>query len=541
MVAPSPTQIGAGHRRRSEAGQGAGPGDRRPAAAAALLVAAFFTLTLASSRQASLTWDEPSFLSAGYAYLTQGEFRFNPSHPPLAQDLVAAPLLLLGLRAPAADWAVWGRARNPATAFGRAFVHGSGADPRRIARWGRFPVLLAGSALVAGIFLAGRRLFGPWPALVGTAVAASSPDLIAHSGLATEDLICAATMFAAVAAFHRAAGSRAARDWVICGAVTGLALLSKYTSLLLLPIYLVSFAWLRRRARPGAAAREAAVALAIGVAIAIAVVGAGYNFSFDLGPYVRGLRSIYGDTVTGYRYYLLGRVSDSPWPHYHAVAFALKTPLPILALLAWAAIRAATDRRRREAAVLLLVPAAAIFAASLFDRGNLGVRRVLPAYPFLFTFASLAAAGETRRLARVGIALLVVWCGVEAARAFPHPLSYFHQAAGGIARGPYLLDDSNLDWGQDLPALARWQREHPEARPLRLSYFGTALPAAWGVEAVEMSDEEIDRPRPGWYAVSAHHLVFFRKRRLVTGEGVDWLESFEPAARAGSIWIYRFD
>jgi 4-amino-4-deoxy-L-arabinose transferase-like glycosyltransferase len=388
----------------------------------------------------------------------------------------------------------------------------------------------------------GRRFFGSGPALVGTAVAAFSPDLMAHAGLATEDVVCAATMFAAVATFERAARGRRPRDWALCGAATGLALLAKYTSLLLLPAYVLSFAWLRRRTRPVASMREAAVAFGIVAGVAAVVVGAGYNFSFDLGHYVRGLRGLYGDLSGTYYHYLLGRISETAWPHYHVVAFLLKTPLPILALMGWAAVRGATDRPRRDAVVLLLVPPALIFTASLFDHANFGVRRVLPAFPFLFAFTSLAAAGETRRHARLALALLVLWCGVEAARAFPHPLSYFHQAAGGVERGPYLLDDSNLDWGQDLPALARWQSEHPEARPLRLSYFGTADPAAWGVEAVEMSREEVDRPGSGWYAVSAHQLVYFRKLRLLRGQGVDWLESFEPVARAGgSIWIYRFD
>lgn len=511
-------------------------------AAAAVLAILFFGLALSASRHASLTWDEPSFLSAGYAYLTLGEFRFNPSHPPLAQDLIAFPLLFLDLKVPEGGWEQWARTENAVVAFGHELVFRSGNDPYEIAFWARLPVLLVGTGLVAGVYVVGSRHFGPGAALIGTAVAAFSPDLLAHSGLATEDVICAATMFAAVATFDRALHRRRRRDWILCGVATGLALLAKYTSLLLAPIYIVLFVWARCRGGWAAAAKEGAAAFATVALIALAVVGAGYNFTFDLATYWRGFRSLYGDLVPTYQHYLLGRISETPWPHYHLVAFLLKTPLPALALIGWALVRVAADPRRRAAAVTLLVPAVAIFAASFFDRANFGVRRVLPAFPFLFALTSIVVAGNVGRLARGLSAVLVAWCAIEAARIYPHPLSYFHEAVGGPQRGPYLLDDSNVDWGQDLPALAQWQSAHSGAQPLRLAYFGTADPAAYGVHAAAMEGEEIARPRPGWYAISAHHLVHFRKLHLVTGQDVDWLVKYRPVDRAGwSIWIYRFE
>jgi hypothetical protein len=520
-----------------------GPAAARGAIAAALgLAAAFLAVALSASRHSSLTWDEPSFLSAGYAYLTRGEFRFNPSHPPLAQDLVAAPLLALDLHVPRQPFEFWAGTGNAVVAFGRELVFGSGNDPLRIAASARWPVLLVGAALVFGVWAVGRRKFGDGAALVGAAVAAFSPDLLAHSGLATEDLVCAAMMFAAVATFDRAVHRRRRRDWVRCGVVTGLALSAKYTSLLLGPAYLLIFAWERRLGRRAAAVRDGAVGFGWIALVAALVVGASYNFTFDYAAYVRGFRSLYGDLAATYHHYLLGAISTSPFPHYHVVAFLLKTPLPILALIGWGLARGLADARRRDVVVPLLVPAVIVFTASFFDRANFGVRRVLPAYPFLFTIASASVAGKSGRLARGAALALLAWCAVETARIHPHELSYFHELAGGPARGPYLLEDSNLDWGQDLPALAAWQRTHPEAQPLRLSYFGTAEPGAYGVHAIAMQRDEIARPQPGWYAVSAHRLVWFRKLALLGDDATDWLTAYEPVDRAGwSIWIYRFD
>jgi hypothetical protein len=51
-----------------------------------------------------------------------------------------------------------------------------------------------------------------------------------------------------------------------------------------------------------------------------------------------------------------------------------------------------------------------------------------------------------------------------------------------------LLSDSNLDWGQDLPLLADWQRRHLD-RPVFLSYFGAADPSHYGIVYYRISVE----------------------------------------------------
>ena len=76
---------------------------------------------------------------------------------------------------------------------------------------------------------------------------------------------------------------------------------------------------------------------------------------------------------------------------------------------------------------------------------------------------------------------------------------------------------------------------------MRLFYFGTADPAAYGVHSIPMTMDEIERPRAGLYAVSAHVLVYFRKLGKRLGRNLDWLMKYEPIARAGySIYVYRF-
>lgn len=508
---------------------------------ALLCAALFFGQGLFGSHNESLTWDEPSFISAGYTYLTRNDFQLNPSHPPLLQDLIALPLLFMDLQVPAADDPRWLQSINPVVQFGRQFFFESGNDLRRMTVWARMPVLLLGTSLVLAIYLWGRQLYGRGPALLATAVAALSPNLLAHAKVATEDLGCTAFMFFAVWSLWRSLKSNRVRDWLLCGVVTGLALVAKYTALILVPICLslVVISWWprRRQLKPAAMLPRLCAALVA----AVLVVGATYNFSFDYAIYLDGLKKIYTDYPSDGQYYLLGMVADHPFWYYHLAALLIKEPVPILLLIAMAGLCVVQRKGRGEAIWFLLLPAASVLAVSCFDQQNIGMRRILPAFPFLFLFIAEAVTGERQRWQTLFVGVMLAWTVYEAWSIYPHHLSYLNTLAGGPERGPYLLDDSNIDWGQDLPALAAWQEQHGQGRPLRLFYFGSADPAAYGVKAVPMEESELLAPQPGLYAISAHNLVFFRMIQRGEGKDADWLTKYTPVAKAGySIYIYEF-
>jgi hypothetical protein len=504
---------------------------------------AFLAQGLLGNRDKSLTWDEPRYIAAGYAALTQNEFRLNPSHPPFLQELLALPLLPLELEIPAKGVEHWLARRNSAVGYGNAFVYGSGNDVHQIEFWARLPSLLMGAGLVLGIYLWGRGLLGETPALLASALAALSPNLLAYAKLATLDLGSTAFMFAAVWAFWSAAKRDRVSGWAVCGLVGGLALLTKFTALLLAPMLALLGLGCLVFPEPSLGWKSLLRGLGIVGVIAFVVVGAGYNFTFDWPAYWRGITNIYVDLVPAYPYYLLGGFSSDPWWYYHLAALGFKVPVPTLLLLAFAAATAWADRTRRGADAFLLVPVLVVLGASCFDRANIGVRRVLPALPFLFLFAGGFLSEEVRlRALRLIVAgLLIAWMAAEALHIYPHHLAYFNSIVGGSERGSSYLDDSNIDWGQDLPALAAWQEGEPAARPLRLRYFGSASPAAYGVESVDFPPRELMHPKPGYYAISVHNLIRFKLRRRQAGPAVDWLDRYEPVARAGhSIYIYHF-
>ena len=136
---------------------------------------------------------------------------------------------------------------------------------------------------------------------------------------------------------------------------------------------------------------------------------------------------------------------------------------------------------------------------------------------------------------------MIAWAVGAGLWIYPHHLSFFNALAGGPKRGPFYLEDHNIDWGQDLPALARWQQGRPEDEVVRLAYFGSADPLAYGLRSEPFDRRDIRNPRPGVYAISAHWLVWFRKSQLNEADPHDWLTRYSPIATAGySIYIYEF-
>jgi tetratricopeptide (TPR) repeat protein len=212
--------------------------------------------------------------------------------------------------------------------------------------------------------------------------------------------------------------------------------------------------------------------------------------------------------------YLLGQVSDRGWWYYFPVAFLVKTPVSLLILVGIGAVTFAVGRARvggvNEAFVIL--PVSVYFVCAMISGINLGVRHILPIYPFLFLIAGAGVEQlltARRRLPRLAVAaLFVVWIG-SVARAYPHTLSFFNIAAGGPENGLSFLADSNLDWGQHLKALKAWMDDHG-IQHINLAYFGQADPRQYRIDCTYLpatftfASRVTSPPQlPGFVAISA--------------------------------------
>ncbi len=193
--------------------------------------------------------------------------------------------------------------------------------------------------------------------------------------------------------------------------------------------------------------------------------------------YLLGLAQTYGST-RGRRGYLMGEHSVTGWRSYFPIAYAIKTPIATMGLVA-AGLLALVLRRtpvRDGKLALGLAAFAAIYVTHvIFSSLNIGERHLLPIYPALFVCGGAAAAWLSHRLGRWLIAAALIWLAGANASIYPHYLAYFNELVGGPRNGHKYLVDSNIDWGQDLLRLADYAREHPH-EPIKLAYFGSARP-----------------------------------------------------------------
>ena len=265
-------------------------------------------------------------------------------------------------------------------------------------------------------------------------------------------------------------------------------------------------------------------------------------------------------TSAGDDAFLLGQFRYTGWWYYLFVAMAVKTPLAVFVTAALALVLVviakptsggeAQSSDRRWLALCLIVPPVAFALSIVTSNLNLGVRYALPLYPFVYVALGGAAslAWNRWRAARVAIVLLGLGLAIESFAAFPNYIPFFNAAAGGSRGGLRLLGDSNLDWGQDLPALAKWQREHAPDKPLYLAYFGTADPAFYGVRYVNLPGGYRFGPPPRWpdapgvVAISASVLQGPRLRPALR-QMYARIAQHEPIAvlGGGTIYLYAFD
>lgn len=495
----------------------------------------------------SASCDEVTHLPSGYTYLKTGDFRLNPQHPPLIKELCALPLLFLGPRLDLTDPSWTSRPPNE-WAFGQKFLDLNDAD--RLLFWGRVPVLLLCLLLGLYVFIWARGLYGNRAACFALFLYAFCPNVVAHSRFVTMDVGLAC--FSVITLYHlwRYVGGAGWGHLAACGSGLGLALASKFSAVILVPIVaaLLGLAALipsrtpAGRTAPFRLGRAGLTFLAL-VGAAFVIVQATYFFPGDLLVYWRGLMQVNRDHVAGYAFYLRGAFKPGGWWYYFLAAGLVKTPVPtILSIVAAALLLKRYPRSGRLDLSFLLVPAVAFFVVTSLLADNLGIRYLLPLYPLVMIFASWPVT-LVRRGALQGVifAVLGLWLIADAVRIYPDHLAYFNTAAGGASNGYKYLDDSNIDWGADLKRLKAYQDEHQTGR-IKLHYEWTASPDYYHLdyEKVSRSDWE-EKPSPGFYAISTQLLIRGKYFERTLGVHTDWLDRYEPVGRVGyGFYLFKF-
>lgn len=504
-------------------------------AAVAALLCVYAAEVTVSSRALSATWDEPCHLLAGYRYWQAGDYGVNPEHPPLPKLIGAFPLLFMHLKG-----TVVGVDDSKPTVVidGRKLVYRNNADALLLRA--RLAEAAVGLLLILLLFEAGYQLLGAGAAWIAVVLAVFEPNLLAHTTLVTTDFALACFELAAVYALWRVAEKPATVRVVGCGVMCGLALASKHSGLVVLPtLALLSAAEIACRVaalQPNDPARAAlrrqqtrtwAARLCAIYGVALLVLWGFYGFRYEARPYgwplwesvasythvlhghldaalitqaaqfhllpeayLFGLTDVMMVTQGPRISFLFGRLYPHALWYYFPVDFVIKSTLGFLLLLAlaFAAFRSWSGERYRKAAYIL-IPPAFFMAVALTSGTNLGIRHVLPVYPFLILAAAAGAWELGRRTPAwaVAVAALLALHVASSARTAPDYLAYSNELFGGTSQTYRWLSDSNVDWGQGMREAARYVARH-NIKDCWLAYFGTADPAYYGLPCKLLPD-----------------------------------------------------
>jgi len=508
-------------------------------------------------RANSQTVDEATHLAAGYSYLTTRDFRLDPEHPPFIKELQVLPLWVVYKLPFRPDLQQWREADQEQ--IGLDFLYKSAIPADQILAWSRFTNLFLGVLLVTLIGWWAYRLWGILPAMLAMALACFEPNLVAHSALVTTDLGVALFIFLAVYLLWEYLQLPTWGRLAAVGVSTGLALAAKFSALFLVAALSGIFALLVIAGEPCALpsnknridrwpkTAQAGTLFLIVLFVAFLTIFPVYFFQ-GIVPWVTGLREFLTHADTGHLSFLLGDYSYEGWWDYFGIAFLIKTPIGSLLLIAASLVlyRVGKPLQRRDT-ILLLIPPALIFIATTQAKVNIGLRHILPVYPFLFVLASrLATVRLQREWALPFVIISTIFTAISSLRITPHQLAYFNEFVGGPDQGYRYLSDSNIDWGQDLRGLKKYM-EQEKLPIIFLSYFGTAPPSAYGIRYQSIARtgiHEVSPPSDKVPATAARKIFaisVYNLQDISTGSSplFRWLWLRQPIAKIGySIFIY---
>ena len=574
-----------------------------PAIVWAYFALIFALLCVSSFVQKSLTVDEPVHLFAGYSYLKWSDFRANPEHPPFAKIWGALPLLALDINDSRPSTPHWDLITE--TADGSATVAVADQmlfvdnDAESLFFYAKLQMIALSILLGIFVYLWSEKLFGFEAAVAALFVYALDPNILAHSSIVHTDIPFAAFFFIGTYFFWRFLDRATWTNLMLMAVFSGLAAVTKYSYPVILLVWMLLgigriisvkpiasfFAGRGELAKRWQKATVITGALACAALTAYVFIWSVYGFRYNTIPGgalrfhmdwmmpaenspLRSIASflntyqlfpeawIYGQLFVRKNLerpaYLLGQISPDGFWNYFPVAFAVKTPLPTLILLVialWYVLRGRIERTR---GLFLLVPAVIYFALAVFSRINIGLRHILPIYPFLFVLIGGGVGqlwnGKTYRK-RGGLIFLAIWYVGSSIWIYPHYLSFFNEIVGSPKNAYKILLDSNVDWGQDLKGLKRWM-DTQGVRKIQLMYFGYAAPEYYGIDATYMTGSWMayDLPAtqtaitPQYIAISANLLYSpeFLSLAPKSEEQVRPFRSKVPVARIGhSILVFR--
>lgn len=545
---------------------------------------------------------EAAQLPAGLIHWKFQQFDVAAVNPPLVRMVAAIPVSLMR---PLVTWRhVYGRIDYHAEyAACQDFISQNGERSINFYIAGRFACIPFSLIGACACYQWARELFNRDAGLVAASLWCFSPSVLGEGSLITSDVAAAAFGLMTTYQFCKYLSHPGWANAVLLGISTGLSISTKFTWLVVLPIVFAPF-FVVRFFHWNCSLRQ--VALACGhmscvICMATFLLNAAYGFCQSptkLGDMefvskaltrpgedqyatmttrvnrfrgtwleelmvpvpsavLKGIDVQKRDFELDFPSYLMGKWKHGGWWYFYLIAFCVKSPESFVLLLFVGVCVVWKRYRPAYASMMLLYAPAVILAFVCLQTGiNQHMRYILPALPFGFVAAS-SVVTLSRKWKPVYLSLLVFQV-VSVIACAPHWTSYFNISAGGPANGPYWLLHSNVDAGQDLLILKRWQDDNLAAEKLYVASSTFYDPRDIGIEfelpppfiagRPDITSKTGHRgPQAGWYAMSVAQ-IFGQNIPTADGHGgriesdghFTYFKYFRPTTMCGySIIVYH--
>jgi hypothetical protein len=520
-------------------------------------------------KQKSLTIDETGHAPAAITEMYTGSHVLIHDHPPFFRYLLGAPLLLYKPNIPyyAKPWE-GDHKRSARYRYGKLFYFRCNNDADKLIFTSRMVVVIF--AIFLGLFVIyfSSQLFGKWAGLFALFIYIFDPNILAHSRIAKNDLFLTFFIFLTFVQLFNYLKESNRKNFLLLGIFLGLSLSSKYSALMLIPIFFIYFfiSYFQKTKYFFFSIIKSLSASFLLLLIASILVIIFYNlfpfnqkrFEMIFGkdktykeykiPFIKKAKESWynlsqgqNHLKTGHYSYLMGKTSLKGWLHYFPIAFSIKNPIPLLLFFLWSFIFFLKFHKNKKFIHFFLLSFVFLYFLIISIFGlNIGYRYLLPIHPCLAVYISslIPPLIKSKKIKLwILFCILSLWYIYGTLKIYPHYLAYFNEFIGGPDKGSFYLVDSNLDWGQDLIGLKQYLDQN-KIDSIYLAYFGTDDPE---YRKISYKTFDPNNLKPGYYAISATRLrgVYHEM------EKPDLFKKFwnlEPIAKIGySIFIYKID
>jgi 4-amino-4-deoxy-L-arabinose transferase-like glycosyltransferase len=428
---------------------------------AIVMLILFVVLCVTSFQKKTVAGDEPAYLQAGGYIFFKGNFNYNQEHTPLLKMIIGLPFIFLD-------------------------------QNDNLLPYARMTSVILGTLLGILIYLFAKKLYGINAALFALFLYTLSPNILAHSRLATLDIGITFFFFLSVICFYMLLEKQNLKWFFIAAITFSLAQIAKFPAILLIPIFiiLISIFYLQKKEfnikilskyiKTENTLAHLTIAFFGIMAIGLIVLHLSYIPQGELTEeaqtiydelndspifkieelilpknYVFGLEMQGYHSENGHHAYLFGMRSETGWWYYYILGLLIKTPIAMLLFfflsIAFMYLKKTKNKLKHKDPFnewILIIPVVIFFGYfSFFNNVNIGIRYIMPMCPFIFIFVSKLINLKINYWKYILI-FLCLWYALSSFLIYPHYLNYFNEFVGPENGYKYLLD-SNVDWNQN--------------------------------------------------------------------------------------------